>query len=152
MSRVNRLSLLAADGTNSASRFDAFGLTPGELCALGAGASAFPALHRPWSFVGGAPALSRRDAQRLSALGCALPSVERSEHSTDGSTKLLLAFGRDCVEAVHMPRAVRSRRVTLCVSSQVGCAMGCTFCATAKMGFLRHLSAGEIVSQVSRVV
>jgi 23S rRNA (adenine2503-C2)-methyltransferase len=132
--------------------FEAFGLTPSELVALGASASTFSALHRPWLFVGGAPALSRRDTELLSALGCALPNVERSDRSSDGSTKLLVSFGRDRVETVHMPRAVRSRRVTLCVSSQVGCAMGCTFCATAKLGFRRHLSAGEIVSQVSKVV
>jgi 23S rRNA (adenine2503-C2)-methyltransferase len=47
-----------------------------------------------------------------------------------------------------MPRAVHGGRVTLCISSQVGCAMGCTFCATASMGFGRHLLAHEIVGQV----
>jgi 23S rRNA (adenine2503-C2)-methyltransferase len=61
-------------------------------------------------------------------------------------------LGNDRVEAVHMPRDVANGRVTLCVSSQVGCAMGCTFCATASMGFGRHLSAGEIVAQVLVVV
>ncbi len=55
------------------------------------------------------------------------------------------ATARTRVEAVHMPRA---GRVTLCISSQVGCAMGCTFCATASMGFGRHLLAHEIVGQV----
>jgi 23S rRNA (adenine2503-C2)-methyltransferase len=47
---------------------------------------------------------------------------------------------------------VGSGRVTLCISSQVGCAMGCGFCATASMGFQRQLSAGEIVAQVLRVL
>jgi 23S rRNA (adenine2503-C2)-methyltransferase len=42
-----------------------------------------------------------------------------------------------------------SNRTTLCVSSQVGCAMGCTFCATGQFGFDRHLNAGEIVAQVA---
>jgi len=42
-------------------------------------------------------------------------------------------------------------RATLCISSQAGCAMGCTFCATGQLGFTRHLSAGEIVEQVARV-
>lgn len=42
-----------------------------------------------------------------------------------------------------------SSRTTLCISSQVGCAMGCTFCATGQFGFDRHLSAGEIVAQVA---
>ncbi|MCB1246164.1 MAG: hypothetical protein KDB69_02735 [Acidimicrobiia bacterium] len=40
-------------------------------------------------------------------------------------------------------------RTTLCISSQVGCAMGCTFCATGQFGFDRHLTAGEIVAQVT---
>lgn len=44
--------------------------------------------------------------------------------------------------------AIKDHRVTLCISSQVGCAMGCTFCATHKMGIRRNLSAGEIVGQV----
>jgi len=42
-------------------------------------------------------------------------------------------------------------RATVCISSQAGCAMGCTFCATGQFGFTRHLSAGEIVEQVARV-
>ena len=40
------------------------------------------------------------------------------------------------------------RRRTLCISTQVGCAMGCVFCATGQMGFQRNLSSGEIVAQV----
>ncbi len=47
-----------------------------------------------------------------------------------------------------MPRAVRRPRVTVCLSSQVGCAMGCTFCATARMGLVRNLTAAEIVGQL----
>lgn len=49
------------------------------------------------------------------------------------------------IEAVLMRY---DRRRTLCISTQVGCAMGCTFCATGQMGFTRHLSSGEIVAQV----
>jgi 23S rRNA (adenine2503-C2)-methyltransferase len=64
----------------------------------------------------------------------------------------VLGFGGHSVEAVHMPRNVRGGRVTLCVSSQVGCAMGCTFCATAQLGFVRHLTAGEIVAQIAGVL
>ena len=41
------------------------------------------------------------------------------------------------------------RRVTLCISSQAGCALGCTFCATGQFGFERHLAAGEITAQVA---
>ena len=46
---------------------------------------------------------------------------------------------------------VSQGRATVCISSQAGCAMGCTFCATGQFGFTRHLSAGEIVEQVARV-
>jgi 23S rRNA (adenine2503-C2)-methyltransferase len=67
--------------------------------------------------------------------------------STDGKTRktlFRLQDGRQ-VEAVLMRY---DRRKTLCISTQVGCAMGCTFCATGQMGFTRHLSSGEIIAQV----
>lgn len=67
--------------------------------------------------------------------------------SEDGTTKLLLrlADGRT-VESVLMPD-FRADRAAGCVSSQVGCAMGCDFCATTRTGFERNLTAGEIVEQ-----
>ncbi len=79
-------------------------------------------------------------------------------HSQDGQTiKTLFALpdGRQ-IETVLMkygdpaasPRPRQRLRRTLCISTQVGCAMGCTFCATGQMGFKRHLSAGEIIAQV----
>ncbi|MBK9794989.1 MAG: 23S rRNA (adenine(2503)-C(2))-methyltransferase RlmN [Holophagaceae bacterium] len=76
----------------------------------------------------------------------AWPGIVHSETSSDGSTKHVfeLLDGRQ-VEGVFMPY---EDRVTLCLSSQVGCAMGCTFCATGQMGILRNLSAAEIVGQV----
>ena len=76
----------------------------------------------------------------------AWPAIIQSETSSDGSTKhaFQLADGRQ-VEGVHMPY---EDRTTLCLSSQVGCAMGCTFCATGQMGILRNLSSAEIVGQV----
>ncbi|MGD2049215.1 MAG: 23S rRNA (adenine(2503)-C(2))-methyltransferase RlmN [Chloroflexota bacterium] len=74
-----------------------------------------------------------------------------SVHSQDGSTdKYLLALpDGQTIETVlmHYPG-----RATACVSTQVGCAMGCVFCATGQMGFVRHLSAGEIVAQVLHVI
>jgi 23S rRNA (adenine2503-C2)-methyltransferase len=74
------------------------------------------------------------------------PEVAAVDRSTDATTKLLLrlADGRE-VESVIIPAP---DRVTLCISSQAGCAMKCAFCATAKMGLERNLSAGEIVGQV----
>jgi 23S rRNA (adenine2503-C2)-methyltransferase len=68
-------------------------------------------------------------------------------NSTDGQTRktlFKLQDGRQ-IEAVLMRY---DRRRTLCISTQVGCTMGCTFCATGQMGFTRHLSSGEIVAQV----
>jgi 23S rRNA (adenine2503-C2)-methyltransferase len=135
-----------------ASSSAAFGLTPRELAERGFGAGTFRALQRPWTYDAGGPALSLEKRARLVNIGIALPELRRCERSSDGSNKLVLGFGRNEVEAVHMPRDVRGGRVTLCVSSQVGCAMGCSFCATARMGFVRHLTAGEIVAQIARVV
>ncbi len=74
--------------------------------------------------------------------------------SDDGLTlKLLLELADETsVETVLMRyrRETRITRSSVCVSTQAGCAMGCTFCATGKMGLLRNLSAGEIVTQVLR--
>jgi 23S rRNA (adenine2503-C2)-methyltransferase len=82
-------------------------------------------------------------------LDLSLPRVAQQERSSDGATKLVLALADGArVEAVHMPRAVKNPRVTVCLSSQVGCAMGCTFCRTAEMGLVRHLTAAEIVGQL----
>ncbi|MCA9982692.1 MAG: 23S rRNA (adenine(2503)-C(2))-methyltransferase RlmN [Anaerolineales bacterium] len=69
------------------------------------------------------------------------------QHSSDGQTKKLLFRLEDgqLVETVLMRY---EKRRTLCVSTQAGCAMGCVFCATGQMGFMRHLTTGEIVAQV----
>ena len=78
-----------------------------------------------------------------------LPTILESHPSADGSTKIVLGLSDGHrIEAVHMPRKVGDPRVTYCLSSQVGCAMGCTFCATGAMGIKRNLTAGEIVGQV----
>ncbi len=97
------------------------------------------------------PGLPPRILNRLAA-GARLtsPGVALATDSTDGFTrKYLLALedGRK-IETVLMRY---SGRVTACVSSQAGCAMGCVFCATGQMGFTRHLAAGEIVAQAVHV-
>lgn len=75
-----------------------------------------------------------------------LESAARQQ-SDDGTVKLLLRAGDGrTVESVLMPD-YRDDRAAGCLSSQVGCAMGCDFCATAQGGFARNLSAGEIVEQ-----
>ncbi|MBI2571819.1 MAG: 23S rRNA (adenine(2503)-C(2))-methyltransferase RlmN [Candidatus Schekmanbacteria bacterium] len=67
----------------------------------------------------------------------------------DGTGKLLFALPDGAhIEAVAIPRRGDRACRTLCVSSQVGCAMGCSFCATATLGLTRHLTAAEIVAQV----
>jgi 23S rRNA (adenine2503-C2)-methyltransferase len=91
---------------------------------------------------------------RLEEEACIGPLVVRSElHSKDDRTrKILLALADSkLIESVLMlypPLGENSARATVCVSTQAGCAYGCTFCATGQMGFERHLSAGEIVAQV----
>lgn len=82
------------------------------------------------------------------------PMVVRSEqHSKDDRTRKILLELSDgkLIESVLMlypPLGESSARATVCVSSQAGCALGCTFCATGQMGFDRHLTPGEIVAQV----
>ena len=77
-------------------------------------------------------------------------AVERHEISQDGTEKFAFALDDgSLIESVLIPQ---DERHTLCVSSQVGCAMGCTFCLTATMGFVRNLSPAEIVGQVVAVI
>src|SRR6266545_3774406 len=99
-----------------------------------------------------------RLAERLAGAGLAL---ERHQVGDGGWThKFLFGLpGGDSVESVLMlyPPAEdgllpgRQGRATLCISTQAGCAMGCTFCATGQFGFTRNLSTGEVVEQVARV-
>ncbi|HEY3497964.1 MAG TPA: 23S rRNA (adenine(2503)-C(2))-methyltransferase RlmN [Polyangiaceae bacterium] len=131
-----------------AAQSGAFGLDLRELAELGLGAATFSSLHRPWTWSESGPRLGREKARKLGAHSFAPSRIVSRASSADGSVKLALETGGSLVEAVHMPRAVRGGRVTLCISSQVGCGMGCGFCATARMGFVRQLSAGEIVGQV----
>nr|WP_320132792.1 23S rRNA (adenine(2503)-C(2))-methyltransferase RlmN [uncultured Holophaga sp.] len=118
--------------------------------APGRGEHLFARIQRPWEYREGRPWLSREIREWLEAgFETGLPEVAECYPSEDGSTKLMLRLGDgECIEAVHMPREVRNPRVTLCVSSQVGCGMGCAFCATGTLGIRRNLSAGEIVGQV----
>jgi 23S rRNA (adenine2503-C2)-methyltransferase len=78
------------------------------------------------------------------------PAIAVETHSSDGFTrKYLLALADDRrIETVLMRF---TGRVTACISSQAGCAMGCVFCATGQMGFTRHLTPGEIVTQALHV-
>lgn len=75
-----------------------------------------------------------------------VPQAVRGQASRDGTCKWLLKLpDGNCIETVFIPE---ERRGTLCVSSQVGCALRCAFCATARQGFSRNLTAAEIVGQL----
>ena len=74
------------------------------------------------------------------------PEVILDQASADGTHKWLLKLeDGNCIETVFIPEKGRG---TLCVSSQVGCALDCTFCSTARQGFSRNLTVGEIIGQV----
>jgi 23S rRNA (adenine2503-C2)-methyltransferase len=89
------------------------------------------------------PALRASLRQEFSIEALPEPYVARSE---DGTRKLLFSLeGGGAIESVLIPDPPR---LTICISSQVGCAMGCAFCATARLGLQRHLTAAEIVGQI----
>jgi 23S rRNA (adenine2503-C2)-methyltransferase len=75
----------------------------------------------------------------------ALPEIERVTASQDGSRKIVFGVEGGRISAVLMPDA---DRLTLCLSTQIGCGFACAFCLTGTMGLERNLSAGEIVGQL----
>src|SRR5436309_13539454 len=85
------------------------------------------------------------DAFPLTRLSC-----DAAQVSSDGTEKFLWTLeDGEAIESVLIPEG---KRRTLCISSQAGCALGCVFCATGRMGFRRNLSAGEIAAQVRELV
>ena len=75
-----------------------------------------------------------------------LPEVVSCQDSVDGTRKWLIRVdGGSCIEMVYIPERERG---TLCVSSQIGCALDCSFCATGKQGFNRDLTTAEIIGQL----
>ena len=136
-----------------------YGLARPELAALVASWGSARRTRRGSGAVctGNAPIRSRRWPSfpavraRLEAetrLG-ALPIV-REAHSSDGFTRKFL-LGLDAGKSIETVLMRFTGRVTACVSSQAGCAMGCVFCATGQMGFQRQLTPGEIVAQAVHV-
>ena len=88
---------------------------------------------------------SLREKLHESAEIC-LPEVVSCQDSSDGTRKWLIKVeGGSCIEMVYIPEKDRG---TLCVSSQIGCALDCSFCATGKQGFNRDLSTAEIIGQL----
>jgi 23S rRNA (adenine2503-C2)-methyltransferase len=106
--------------------------------------------------------------ERLATKGWTVgrPSIAQTFQSIDGTERYLIqCSGGDTVETVWMPEGddgetgdaqeserVEPHRATICVSSQVGCAVNCQFCLTAKLGLQRNLTAGEIAGQVVSVL
>ncbi len=100
--------------------------------------------HQPWTTPGLPHILAESMARdfRLNQATIAEESLSRY----DGTVKFLVRMeDGSLVESVLMPE---KRRITLCISSQVGCAMACTFCHTGRMGLKRNLTAGEIAVQI----
>ena len=91
--------------------------------------------------------ISKACKEKLHGLGeIAIPKVVKDQLSTDGTRKWLLELmDGNAIEMVHIPEEGRG---TLCISSQVGCALNCRFCSTGMMGFNRNLSAAEIIGQL----
>lgn len=82
----------------------------------------------------------------LEAAQVDLPSVEKKRTAKDGTRKYLLRLhDQEKIETVFIPEG---NRFTICISSQAGCAMGCSFCATGQGGFSRNLTKGEIIGQI----
>lgn len=100
--------------------------------------------------VGGFSSMSNisRELQKRLAETAAIvrPKVVKSQVGKDGTVKFLLALeDEQCIESVLIPE---KDHFTLCLSSQVGCSLGCTFCATGQMGLTRNLGLAEILGQV----
>lgn len=93
------------------------------------------------------PAALRARLSQEAVLGAMVLETEQRSH--DGTVKRLYKLGDgQLVESVLMPYA--DGRRTACISTQAGCAMGCVFCATGQMGFVRHLTSAEIFAQAAR--
>ena len=107
--------------------------------------------HRPvtrWADASDLPA-ALRDALDV-VFPLARLTLGTHQLSSDGTQKFLWTLhDGEAIESVLIPEG---KRRTLCISSQAGCALGCVFCATGRMGFRRNLSAGEIAGQVRELV
>jgi len=135
---------------------DIAGLEPAELEEALAGLQA-PRFHARqiygWVHRRGVTDFARmtdlsRELRATLERACAIttPRIARKDVSVDGTTKYLLALEDGAlIESVYIPDTPAQ---TFCISSQVGCAMGCGFCLTGKMGIIRNLTAGEIAGQV----
>ena len=106
-----------------------------------------------WLYVHGATSFdefsnfSKTDRSAMNAhFSIARPQISKVQHSSDGTIKWLLRFGDgNEAEMVYIPE---EKRGTLCISSQIGCTLTCTFCHTGTQKLVRNLTAGEIIGQI----
>ncbi|URJ28247.1 23S rRNA (adenine(2503)-C(2))-methyltransferase RlmN [Candidatus Blochmannia vicinus (nom. nud.)] len=76
------------------------------------------------------------------------PIIAKTQLSSDGTIKWAMKVDQQQIETVYIPENMRT---TLCISSQIGCPLGCSFCGTAKQGFNRNLDVSEIIGQIWRI-
>src|SRR5579864_2145563 len=169
MADVSQISLLGMDRVELASLVDGLGEAGYRAKQL------LEAVYRQRvEAIDAISTLSQQLRQKLTENGISvgLPRIENRFVSQDGTVRYLIAFADgQTVETVWMPEGDggeagdgseagnqtegpgRTReRATICVSSQVGCAVDCQFCLTALLGIKRNLTAGEIVGQVCQVL
>lgn len=111
----------------------------------------FQALHRKGAKSTHDISTIKKATRDYLAEHCHLNNIEQASVrvSADGTRKYqFTTHDGHTIESVFIPHAAKPGRHSLCISSQVGCAMGCTFCATAALKLVRHLTASEIVAQV----
>ncbi len=139
---VNKTNLLALDRAEMGAYFESIGEKPFRANQI------FKWLHQQFIIdYDEMNNLSKGLRQRLKdETQIDLPKIEQTQVAADGTHKWLMRLSDgNGIEVVMIPE---EDRATLCISSQVGCSLNCTFCATARQGFNRNLNAGEIVGQV----
>jgi 23S rRNA (adenine2503-C2)-methyltransferase len=152
------MSVTTLDSTTQSTITPLLGLSLAELTAWvqeqGQPAYRGKQLHQ-WIYQQGAKSLADIDVfskqwrETVKDTQIGRSTIHHRAVSNDGTVKYLLKLqDGQIIEAVGIPT---SKRLTVCVSSQVGCAMACTFCATGKGGFMRHLYPHEIIDQVLTV-
>ena len=139
---MSQLNLLGLDRAALAQFFDSLGEKPFRADQVTKwihqrGATSFEVMTN----------LSRDLRARLHDLSVVnTPAIADDRRSVDGTRKWLLRLqDGNCIETVFIPETTRR---TLCISSQVGCALNCTFCATARQGYSRNLTSAEIIGQL----
>lgn len=114
----------------------------------------FEALHQQWVTDVQQITCFSKELRDVLSESCFIPTlvITKIQESSDGTRKYQMRTqDGNLIESVFIPNAATDGRNTLCISSQVGCAMGCKFCATAALKLTRNLSAAEIIGQVYAV-